>query len=68
MKIKNEEWLIYDRLIIVGIFIKSCMNDGGQQGVKVDTIEKKKKNFLLRNKLTMGSLGTMMGNAKGDDG
>jgi hypothetical protein len=59
---ENEEWLIYDRLIIVGIYkkIESCMNDGGQQGVKVDTIERKKK--------VMGSLGSMMGNAKGDNG
>jgi hypothetical protein len=30
-------------LVIVGGFtkIESCMNDGGQQGVKVDTIERK---------------------------
>jgi len=46
---KNEEWSIYDRLIIVGIFLKieSYINDGGQQGVKVDTIERKKKVFFF---------------------
>jgi len=46
---KNEEWSIYDRFIIVGIFLKieSYINDGGQQGVKVDTIERKKKVFFF---------------------
>lgn len=65
MKRKNEEWLIYDRLIIVGIFIKSCMNDGGQQGVKVDTIEKKKKVFLVEKQINDGVIGNDDGECQG---